>query len=519
MENQEIQQIKVEESTNSLRKYTSSPVTALAFIAFIVFITTKSNITFNPLISLAVFTISAFSGFYPLRIKSNTAFNEFYIDGFAIVFGILILDPFQLATSFALGNAASHIVNKFSVKRIYINGYCNFSVLGLVAIIFSSPINSNSPFVLVFAALAYSLHAILDTISFYAVCKFEAKEIIGFMYSSEKIISLLLGIGLGLPAGFLYMTHKPYAFIIVAIYVAICLLINKYNEILSRNEQLKETLKFISEIDQEEEIQQSLERIVNITKSAFRHDGISIRGTGPTKNEIGDILYTDQSKEYWLIVNKADFSKTRVAADEKLVQEIVLAARKVFEHKELQDQLHRAARQDPLTGLYNRSTLEDYINHELGLVKRNKSQFSLMFIDLDKFKPINDEYGHRAGDEVLNCIARRLTLTVRAQDVVARIGGDEFVILCRDISPEEAADLAARISDEVCKPVFLDTHLESEERVELTVGASIGLSNAPEDGISFEKLLKVADTRMYKAKKSRVRRVITSDKIERTKSA
>ena len=102
---------------------------------------------------------------------------------------------------------------------------------------------------------------------------------------------------------------------------------------------------------------------------------------------------------------------------------------------------------------------------------------------------------------------------------MARIGGDEFVILCRDISPEEAADLAARISDEVCKPVFLDTHLESEERVELTVGASIGLSNAPEDGISFEKLLKVADTRMYKAKKSRVRRVITSDKIERTKSA
>ena len=133
-----------------------------------------------------------------------------------------------------------------------------------------------------------------------------------------------------------------------------------------------------------------------------------------------------------------------------------------------------------------------------------------MFIDIDDFKPVNDIHGHKAGDELLKCIARRLSLTVRAQDVVARIGGDEFVILCRDMGAKEAEKLACRIAEEIAKPVLVDSEFDnsnpfenknSKPRIKVKVNSSIGISQSPTDGITFENLIRAADERMYETKK------------------
>lgn len=494
---------EIDEEDNPLRKYSLSPFTVVGTIIGIALLWEFTYTSLNYVGWIIVFLLSIFTGLYPVRIKAHFTGNEFSLDDFPMVIGLCLLDPFQLSTAFACGISVAYFLKKVSLKRIFLNWYCNIAVASIASITVQAPLNRDTWYFSLLVIVALLIYYVIDTISFYLVCKFPAKEIIIFLRSQEKMISMVLGTVLGIPA-VLMMEYSPaYSTIIFVIFCVACVSFNLYNNLLVSKEQFEQIVNFMTDTADMNTIENSESRLIEMTKSTFRHDSVRIQTKPPKEGtQIGRVIYSDASGDHWLIIDKYDFSKSRLKEDEQLLTNIVAASKRAFEHKELQEQLFKAARHDPLTGLYNRSTLEEFFNHELGLVKRQKTNFSLMFIDLDKFKPINDQFGHRAGDELLKCIARRLTLTVRTQDVVARIGGDEFVILCRDISPEEALDLAARISVEVSKPVFLDSLSETENRLELTVGASIGISNAPEDGISFEKLLKVADTRMYGVKKS-----------------
>ncbi|MEZ5202901.1 MAG: sensor domain-containing diguanylate cyclase [Acidimicrobiales bacterium] len=148
------------------------------------------------------------------------------------------------------------------------------------------------------------------------------------------------------------------------------------------------------------------------------------------------------------------------------------------------DQLAHAARRDPLTGLANRRDLFERLEAGGG-------RGALLFCDLDHFKPVNDAHGHHAGDEVLRQIARRLEATIRGSDVVARTGGDEFVVLAPDIDLEQAAALAQRIRTAVAQPVDLEGHT-------VQVGVTIGVAYA--DDVLTEATLAGADQALTKAK-------------------
>lgn len=168
----------------------------------------------------------------------------------------------------------------------------------------------------------------------------------------------------------------------------------------------------------------------------------------------------------------------------------------VTERRELAAQMARLAYSDGLTGLPNRMQLERDLAHALAAADRRGHGLALLFIDLDRFKPINDRYGHAMGDRVLREVARRLQATLRTTDITARIGGDEFVVLLPALA--QAGD-SALVAEKLIAAVSAPMHLDGQE---LSVGASIGVITYPEGGRDAEELLRGADAAMYQVKQA-----------------
>lgn len=168
--------------------------------------------------------------------------------------------------------------------------------------------------------------------------------------------------------------------------------------------------------------------------------------------------------------------------------------RDISERKENEDRIRRLAHHDHLTGLPNRNLLNDRMNHALARVKRHGGRMAVLYVDLDKFKPINDTLGHEAGDHVLREVSLRLAACVRSSDTVARVGGDEFVVVVEEIQrPAEAATVARKIVEQLGRPVDYEGNA-------CQIGASIGVAVFPDDGNSMEEVCKAADVAMYRVK-------------------
>jgi diguanylate cyclase (GGDEF)-like protein len=154
------------------------------------------------------------------------------------------------------------------------------------------------------------------------------------------------------------------------------------------------------------------------------------------------------------------------------------------------------ARQDALTGLPNRLQLRERFDDEVLGLGTGGRLLALHYLDLDKFKPVNDRYGHPVGDALLKAVAGRLTRMLRATDTAARLGGDEFVIIQTGIAhPDEARMLAMRILRTLSAPYQIDGH-------DLRIGVSVGIALAPHDGTDLDTLSSRADAALYQAKSS-----------------
>jgi diguanylate cyclase (GGDEF)-like protein len=152
------------------------------------------------------------------------------------------------------------------------------------------------------------------------------------------------------------------------------------------------------------------------------------------------------------------------------------------------------ARHDTLTGLLNRAGYVDALQRKLDRGEENS--FALLFIDLDNFKPINDTFGHAAGDMLLTMVAESLCRILPATDVIARMGGDEFTVLANDVTAEQALAIGHQIIDTVTMPYTLD------EDICVSVGVSVGIAMSPDHGTETEQLLTIADAALYEAKSS-----------------
>ncbi|MGB3288843.1 MAG: diguanylate cyclase [Burkholderiaceae bacterium] len=180
--------------------------------------------------------------------------------------------------------------------------------------------------------------------------------------------------------------------------------------------------------------------------------------------------------------------------DQELLQFISTQIATAIESQRMQARLQHMAEYDQLTGLPNRGLLYDRLKMALSMARREHERLSVLYLDLDQFKPINDTLGHSMGDLLLQEVAGRLKQCVRESDTVARIGGDEFVVLLQRVpAPEHATVVAAKIHDALGRPFTLDGHISS-------VVPSIGIAHYPEHGEHEQQLLKYADQDMYRAK-------------------
>lgn len=183
-------------------------------------------------------------------------------------------------------------------------------------------------------------------------------------------------------------------------------------------------------------------------------------------------------------------------------------SRETTERKRMQDQIQKLAFYDPLTGLPNRRLLEDRLGQSLASSKRSGIFGALLFLDLDNFKPLNDLHGHEAGDLLLIEVANRLKGGVREMDTVARFGGDEFVVIIREldrdvaISRQQVAGIAEKLRHRLAEPyrLYVNHGGMAGQEIEHRCSASIGIRVFIGNGIDPDEILKQADLAMYQAK-------------------
>jgi diguanylate cyclase (GGDEF)-like protein len=202
--------------------------------------------------------------------------------------------------------------------------------------------------------------------------------------------------------------------------------------------------------------------------------------------------------------------KVQEASDELAVVNQALEGevreREILEHQlnsvtQQKDAAEHAAFHDPLTGLPNRVMFNDRLEHGLAQAKRHGWTLAVMFVDLDKFKSINDLYGHDVGDNVLQTIAARLKENTRDDDTISRHGGDEFLYLLMEALDErDITSIAEKLVNAIQVPCDVRVH---DSIVTPTIKASIGIAIFPKDGVTTDALVKSADRAMYRAKQNK----------------
>lgn len=213
----------------------------------------------------------------------------------------------------------------------------------------------------------------------------------------------------------------------------------------------------------------------------------ALKRHGKWSGEIENIRKNGESYTEWMTI-------TAVRNHANVITNYVGVFADISEMKRSQTQLNSLVNHDPLTGLPNRRLINHLFTHAIQRANRSEQQAAVLFIDLDRFKNINDSLGHYCGDQLLLGVTDRLRDSLRESDIVGRLGGDEFIILLENLHGKaDAAQKAHDILDALRREFLIDHH-------EIFVGASIGISMYPQDGNDVESLIKAADLAMYQVK-------------------
>jgi diguanylate cyclase (GGDEF)-like protein len=197
----------------------------------------------------------------------------------------------------------------------------------------------------------------------------------------------------------------------------------------------------------------------------------------------------------WQVIVLQKASRVSMTA----IDAIVLNERlqdEIAEHTHTKEAIRHLALHDELTGLGNRRSFEETVSRTLSMATRDQSRFGLIAIDLDEFKPVNDQHGHAVGDALLKAVATRLLGAIRAADFCARVGGDEFTIIVGSVHADtDVTEVADKLAAVFAEPFVLD-------QIVVRIGASIGWAMYPEDGTSPAQIMAIADKRMYLEKRA-----------------
>lgn len=229
-------------------------------------------------------------------------------------------------------------------------------------------------------------------------------------------------------------------------------------------------------------------KLANTVRNITRTRDYKLRTELESNDEIGvlasdfnDMLEEIQKRDY-------ELESAREELEEKVKE-------RTSELLQLAKELEHLAFHDSLTGLANRAELDERLQSAINQAQREKQQLAVLFMDLDRFKGINDTLGHQVGDKLLIEVGKRLQSGLRKSDVLARLGGDEFAVLIHNSNPDQAAEVADKLIESINTPYDV-------EQYNLQVTTSIGISMYPDDGRSASAILKSADTAMYNSKEA-----------------
>ncbi|HWJ83289.1 MAG TPA: EAL domain-containing protein [Nocardioides sp.] len=233
------------------------------------------------------------------------------------------------------------------------------------------------------------------------------------------------------------------------------------------------------------------EALVEEAQGLLRLREVALLPREPRTGEIGAEV-RDGDERRWIVARAVERARSTVAADTQALQALAAVASDAFQRLAITREMVHVARHDPLTDLPNRGILLDRASHALALARRHGTSVALLFIDLDGFKPVNDRFGHAAGDAVLVEVAERIRACIREADTAARLGGDEFAVLFEDVDARVVEAMCERVLAAIREGVFVAGH-------QMPLSASAGLAHAErhDDG---EGLLGKADLAMYEAK-------------------
>ena len=213
----------------------------------------------------------------------------------------------------------------------------------------------------------------------------------------------------------------------------------------------------------------------------------SLREEGHWQGEIWNRRKNGEAFLEWLTV-------TAIRDEAGAIQRYVGVFADITELRRADETIKRQAYHDAMTGLPNRLLLHDRLDHALAVARRDGSGVAVLFIDLDRFKAVNDNLGHEVGDRLLQAASKRLLAIIRRSDTVARLGGDEFLVVLGDLNDtDEAARVAEKIVSSLAEPFDLGDRLAE-------VGCSVGIAMFPGDGEDVATLIRNADAAMYQAK-------------------
>lgn len=216
-----------------------------------------------------------------------------------------------------------------------------------------------------------------------------------------------------------------------------------------------------------------------------------VLSTGEAMPEFEEELVDHNGRRRFFITTKSPMRNA-----DGTVNGVLTTSLDITDRKRAEERLHHLAHFDTLINLPNRTLLSERLDAELARIESEGGMLALHFIDLDRFKAVNDAFGHHVGDQFLKVVATRLSASVRATDIVARLGGDEFAIVQPYIAGEDdAIALARRVIDAMRQPFFFERH-------ELQATASVGITICPRDATTADDLLRNADLAMYRAKSS-----------------
>ncbi len=234
-----------------------------------------------------------------------------------------------------------------------------------------------------------------------------------------------------------------------------------------------------------------IEALLVDARRLIRLRDVDVRSSPPTEDEIGAQVRRGKDA-LWVVATSRDRARSTVGADQHALDALAVICSEAFARLQLTDEMVHYARHDPLTDLPNRGILLDRAAQALHRARRQGGMVALLFVDLDGFKPVNDRFGHAAGDAVLVDVARRLLDNTRDVDTVARLGGDEFAVLLEDVTVDGVVEISDRVLGSIGAGVDVAGH-------RVTLAASIGIAYG--DGSeSGEALLRHADLAMYEAK-------------------